>query len=93
MAKERFEEEDDGETDMFKGISMFQTRFPTMIFCNPNAGFAEFFQYQSDWLDYYVEHGINVIVWNYRGFGMSEGTPDPNKLKEDAELIAAYVRA
>jgi alpha-beta hydrolase superfamily lysophospholipase len=49
-----------------------------MIFCNPNAGFAEYFQYQSDWLDYYVNMGINVFVWNYRGFGLSEGIPSPN---------------
>ncbi len=28
--------------------------FPTMIFCNPNGGYSEFFQYQSEWLDYYV---------------------------------------
>lgn len=48
-----------------------------MIFCNPNAGFAEYFQYQSDWLDYYIHMGINVFVWNYRGFSLSEGQPDP----------------
>ena len=36
------------------GHSIKRNDFPTMIFCNPNAGFAEFFQYQSDWLDYYV---------------------------------------
>ena len=51
--------------------------YPTMIFCNPNAGFAEYFQYQSDWLDYYIHMGINVFIWNYRGFGLSEGFPDP----------------
>lgn len=59
-------------------LSNFQElHHPTMIFCNPNAGFAEYFQYQSDWLDYYIHQGINVFVWNYRGFGLSEGTPTP----------------
>jgi len=63
-----------------------------MIFCNPNAGFAEFFQYQSDWLDYYFNNGINVFVWNYRGYGFSEGNPSPKKLREDSEIVAAYVK-
>ena len=63
-----------------------------MIFCSPNAGFAEFFQYQSDWLDYYLSNGIHVFAWNYRGYGLSEGTPTPKKLKEDAEIVAQYCR-
>lgn len=60
-----------------------RNNYPTMIFCNPNAGFAEFFQYQSDWLDYYVQMGINVFVWNYRGYSLSEGTPSPRVLSSD----------
>jgi len=42
--------------------------------------------------------GINVFVWNYRGFGLSEGTPTPKvsllvlifikKIKEDSEIVA-----
>ena len=73
-----------------------------MIFCNPNAGSAEYFQYQSDWLDYYVNMGINVFVWNYRGFGLSEGDPSPSvkliclklfqNIKEDSEIVANYVK-
>lgn len=62
------EDEDNGEK---------LNKWPTMIFCNPNAGFIEYFQFQSDWLEYYVNMGINVFVWNYRGFGLSEGTPSP----------------
>jgi alpha-beta hydrolase superfamily lysophospholipase len=58
-----------------------------MIFCNPNAGYAEFFQYQSDWLDYYYNNGINVFVWNYRGYGSSEGTPTPKVNKNVSTQI------
>jgi hypothetical protein len=36
--------------------------------------------------------GINIFVWNYRGFGLSEGTPTPKKLKLDSEIIAAYAK-
>lgn len=40
-----------------------------------------------------MSQGINVFVWNYRGVGQSEGVPSPKKLKEDSELVAAYVRS
>jgi alpha-beta hydrolase superfamily lysophospholipase len=69
-------EEQDGTQKLICG------NYPSMIFCNPNAGFAEFFQYQSDWLDYYHQMGINVFVWNYRGFGLSEGDPSPRVSKK-----------
>jgi hypothetical protein len=26
---------------------------------------------QSEWLDYYVNLGVNLVVWNYRGYGRS----------------------
>ena len=75
------QEADEGETEVSSEGSpekdITKSAFPTMIFCNPNAGFAEIFQYQSDWLDFYVNMGINVFVWNYRGFGLSEGDPTP----------------
>mmetsp|Transcript_30098 Transcript_30098/g.29351 ORF Transcript_30098/g.29351 Transcript_30098/m.29351 type:complete len:111 (-) Transcript_30098:819-1151(-) len=63
-----------------------------MICCNGNGGFAEYFQYQSDWLDYYIKWGVNVFVWNYRGYGLSKGTPSPQKIKEDSEFVASFVR-
>ena len=65
---------------------------PTMLMCNPNAGFYEFVYYQSDWLDFYLQHGINVCLWNYRGYGRSEGSPNPSAIKKDAEHIVAYLR-
>ena len=58
-------------------INQFQNNYPVMICCNGNGGFAEYFQYQSDWLDYYIKWGVNVFVWNYRGYGLSKGTPSP----------------
>jgi hypothetical protein len=27
---------------------------PTMIYCNPNAGYYEFAGYQTDWIDFYT---------------------------------------
>lgn len=47
-----------------------------MILCGPNAMYAEQVQYQSDLLDFYVDNGINVMIYNYRGYGLSQGTPN-----------------
>ena len=30
---------------------------------------------QSNWLEFYEKCGINILIWNYRGYGESEGTP------------------
>eukprot|EP00826_Nyctotherus_ovalis_P031212 TRINITY_DN2490_c0_g2_i1.p1 TRINITY_DN2490_c0_g2~~TRINITY_DN2490_c0_g2_i1.p1 ORF type:complete len:616 (-),score=140.52 TRINITY_DN2490_c0_g2_i1:408-2117(-) len=65
----------------------------TVIFCNPNAGYYEYFyDLQSQWLDFYTGHGLNIMLWNYRGYGRSEGTPSPNNLLMDGEAIVRYLR-
>jgi hypothetical protein len=65
---------------------------PTIIFCNPNAGLYEFAYYQSEWLDYYISLGINVFLWNYRGYGRSGGSPSPENLKQDGQAVVEYLR-
>jgi hypothetical protein len=70
-------EGEDSDDDGLNQQPKAKDSYPTMIFCNPNAGYAEFLYYQSEWLDYYVNNGINMFVWNYRGFGLSEGNPTP----------------
>jgi len=65
---------------------------PTIIFCNPNAGYYEYMYFQNEWLDYYLNNGINTFIWNYRGYGRSEGYPSPVLLKQDAESIVEYLK-
>lgn len=65
---------------------------PTILLCSPNAGLYEFAYYQSEWLDYYTASGINVFMWNYRGYGRSQGYPNPSILKKDAEVIVEYLK-
>ena len=48
--------------------------------------------YTADLLDFYVENGINLMVYNYRGYGLSQGTPTIKNIRQDAETIAMYVR-
>ena len=59
----------------------------TMIICNPNLGFAEAQQYTSEWPEFYLDYGINVVLWNYRGYGKSTGSPTPTRLRQDAMLV------
>ena len=65
---------------------------PTILLCNPNAGFYEFAYYQSEWLEHYVSSGANVFMWNYRGYGRTKGKPDPSRLKNDGEIIVDYLK-
>ena len=77
--------------DSFVAEEAFET-LPTMLFCNPNAAFYEYVYYNSEWLDYYVNMGINVFLWNYRGYGRSQGSPSPSALMRDGETIVDYLR-
>ena len=38
-------------------------------------------------LTLFLDKGINVIAWNYRGYGRSTGSPTPNNLKLDVEAV------
>lgn len=65
---------------------------PTMLVCGPNAEQAEMIQYNTDLLEFYLGNGINVMVFNYRGYGLSEGTPSIRKIKQDAETVVQFIR-
>ena len=64
----------------------------TMIICNPNMGYAEALQYSSEWLEFYLKRGINLVLWNYRGFSKSTGIPTPTALENDIELVYEWAR-
>lgn len=64
---------------------------PTVIICNPNAMVYEMLVSNLEWPMYYLERGCNVFIWNYRGFGRSEGTPSPSKMFVDADAVLEYL--
>lgn len=66
-----------------------------MLFCNPNACYYEYLQYQTEWLDYYVNMGVNVVIWNYRGYGRSQGGRKigPQAIMKDGEKVFQYVKS
>lgn len=51
----------------------------------------------SFYLQYFLGKNINVICWNYRGYGRSRGkfcqrSPDPQNIREDAEAVYEFCR-
>jgi len=44
------------------------------------------------YLKFFLDRGINVFTWNYRGYGKSSGTPSPTYLKSDAQKVYSFLR-
>ena len=65
---------------------------PTVIICFPNGGFIEYFYFQWEWVNFYLEKGVNVLLWNYRGYYKSTGTPSSKNVLEDVELVYDYLK-
>lgn len=65
---------------------------PTVILCNPNAlCYEQMVNYPHNfWLKYFMNHGNNVVVWNYRGYGCSKGSPNPYNIKRDGESVLEF---
>lgn len=56
-----------------------------------------FYQYMVNqphayYLRYFLNRNINVMVWNYRGYGLSKGKPDPTNIRTDGEKIIRFMR-
>lgn len=44
------------------------------------------------WIGFYFRLGLDVCVFNYRGFSASSGVPCPSVLKADTEVMVKYLR-
>jgi len=64
--------------------------------CNPNALFYQQMVNAPNayWLNFFLKRDINVMCWNYRGYGESEkgwfDTLSPSISKRDAERVLAF---
>lgn len=64
-----------------------------ILVCNPNAGLLELNHRCSESAAAYTGRvGVDVVVWNYRGYGRSGGTPTPARLQADAAAIVRVLR-
>ena len=43
------------------------------------------------WLKFFIQNEINVLTWNYRSYGRSEGTPDPFCTYHDGEAMLKFL--
>jgi len=69
---------------------------PTVLFCNPNACFYEYLSRQSEWMQYYMNLGVNLVIWNYRGYGrsgLSWKGMSPQAIQRDSEYVLQHVQS
>ena len=65
--------------------------------CNPNALYYQQMVTSPNayWLNFFLKRDINVLCWNYRGYGESSRafleTVSPYKSKRDAEYVIAFL--
>ena len=61
--------------------------------CNPNALFYHHMVNppNSFYLNYFLKKGVNVMAWNYRGYGNSTGCADIPNILEDGEAVLKFV--
>lgn len=48
--------------------------------------------YESHWLDFYLSQGCSIFVFNYSGFGRSQGAPSPWRLSADGDAVVDFLR-
>mmetsp|Transcript_101256 Transcript_101256/g.287111 ORF Transcript_101256/g.287111 Transcript_101256/m.287111 type:complete len:876 (+) Transcript_101256:75-2702(+) len=65
---------------------------PVIVWCGPNAAYYETMAYESHWLDFYLAQGCSVFVFNYSGFGRSQGRPTPSALAADGNAVIEFLR-
>ena len=70
---------------------------PTVIMCNPNALYYQQMVTSPNayWLNFFLKRDVNVLCWNYRGYGASTRgfleAVSPYKCKRDAEYVLAFL--
>jgi len=62
-----------------------------VLLCGGNGFVYECGLYMSDSLQYYLQKGLSVMMWNYRGYGRTLGWPSPAVLTKDGLKVAEYV--
>lgn len=62
-----------------------------IIICNPNAAVYEYAQLQYEFMNYYLENDISVLLFNFRGYAKSTGYPTPTVNCKDALSLVKYL--
>ena len=64
--------------------------YPTILFFHGNAELSHEYD---DIACYYHEHQLNFIVADYRGYGLSSGSPTKDNLHSDSNRVFLYVKS
>jgi len=67
-------------------------RSPVVIWCNPNAGYYETMAYDTHWLDFYLSHGCSVFLFNYGGYGRSQGNTSTFTVAADGKAVVDFLK-
>jgi fermentation-respiration switch protein FrsA (DUF1100 family) len=65
----------------------------TVIYINPNAVIYENWAMEHSMIDFYQGLNFNILLWNYRGYGRSEGSPTPSNIIEDGRSVLNHLLA
>jgi hypothetical protein len=63
---------------------------PTVLFCHENAGNIS---YSLETVRLFLDFGVNVLVFDYRGYGRSDGQPSEQNVYEDAHAAWRWLVA
>ena len=61
-----------------------------MLICNPNGAYLQYFALESEYINFYLDKGYKIILWNYRGYGCSTGSPSISRSISDVKIIYNY---
>ena len=68
------------------------TKKSVVLICNKSSYPYELSVYYDRWIEYYLGWGINVILYNYRGYSESNGISTISNMQTDAEEIIEYIK-
>ncbi len=86
-----------GTVDFYEADSAFSSsKYGTCLFCAPNAGLWESWAIvpeNSSWLVYYTQNlGMDLVLFNYRGYSESSGVATPDRVKSDGLAVYDFIR-
>ena len=61
-----------------------------VIMCQANGAPYEANFYDQTWIRFFLERNIYVILWNYRGYGRSPGTPTLQNIISDGRAVIKF---
>lgn len=62
-----------------------------VLMCNPNAARYEQVALHPFWIEFYRARSFKVCIWNFRGYGRSQGDPSLAALRTDSEALVLHL--